>query len=264
MDLGLKDKVVVCLSSASGFAKGIATEFAREGAKVVVSTSEAFRRELDQTVADIEKETGNKPCAYTYDVLDNASITAMIEKIGKDLGGIYGLVNHCPGPKAGAFEALTEEDWADGYQKCLHSYTYAIRAALPFMKEGGAGRIVNSTSSSIKQALDNLIISNTFRMGVVGLSKSLAREFGKDNILVNTIGPGRIYTDRIKYLNTMRAEKMGISEEEYTKRDSADFPQRRYQTVDEIGRLAAFLLSEANGSLTGQAFLCDGAMTTAY
>ena len=72
MDLGLKDKVVVCLSSASSFAKGIATEFAREGAKVVVSTSEAFRKELDQAVADIEKETGNKPYAYTYDVLDNA------------------------------------------------------------------------------------------------------------------------------------------------------------------------------------------------
>ena len=82
MDLGLKDKVVVCLSSASGFAKGIATEFAREGAKVVVSTSEAFRKELDQAVVDIEKETGNKPYAYTYDVLDNESITAMIEKIG--------------------------------------------------------------------------------------------------------------------------------------------------------------------------------------
>ena len=264
MDLGLKDKVVICLSSASGFAKGIATEFAREGAKVVVSTSEAFRKELEQAVIDIEKETGNKPYAYTYDVLDNASITAMIEKIGKDLGGIYGLVNHCPGPKAGTFEALTEEDWADGYQKCLHSYTYAIRAALPFMKEGGEGRIVNSTSSSIKQALDNLILSNTFRMGVVGMSKTMAREFGPYGILVNTMGPGRIYTDRIKYLNGIRGEKLGMTEEEYTKKDSADFPQRRYQSTDEYGRTAVFLISPANGSLSGQAFLNDGAMTTSY
>ena len=178
MDLGLKDKVVVCMSSASGFGKGIATEFAREGAKVVICTSEAFKAELDQAVIDIEKETGNRPHAYLYDVLDNKSIAAMINKVAEDLGGIYGLVNHCPGPKAGTFEALTEADWADGYQKCLYSYTTAIRAALPYMKQGGGGRIVNSTSSSIKQELDNLILSNTFRMGVVGMSKTMAREFG--------------------------------------------------------------------------------------
>ena len=255
MDLGLKDKVIVCLSSAAGIGRGIATELAREGAKVVITTAEPFKKDLDAAVEYIEKETGNQ---------DPDSIVKLINDAAKDLGGIYGLVNLCPGPKAGGFDAVNEADWADGYEKCLHSYIVAIRAALPYMKEGGKGRILNSTSSSIKQALDNLIISNTFRMGVVGLSKSLAREFGKDDILVNTIGPGRIYTDRIKYLNTMRAEKEGITEEEYTKRDSADFPQRRYQTVDEIGRLAAFLMSEANGSLTGQSFLCDGAMTTAY
>ena len=79
--------------------------------------------------------------AYMYDVLNNESITAMINRVAEDLGGIYGLVNHCPGPKAGAFEALTEADWADGYQKCLYSYTTAIRAALPYMKQGGAARI---------------------------------------------------------------------------------------------------------------------------
>ena len=134
--------------------------------------------------------------AYMYDVLNNESIAAMINKVAEDLGGIYGLVNHCPGPKAGTFEALTEADWADGYQKCLYSYTTAICAALPYMKKGGGGRIVNSTSSSIKQELDNLILSNTFRMGVVGMSKTMAREFGPYNIMVNTMGPGRIYTDR--------------------------------------------------------------------
>ena len=264
MDLGLKDKVVICMSSASGFGKGIATEMAREGAKVVICTSEAFKAELDQAVVDIEKETGNRPYAYMYDVLNNDSITAMINQVAADLGGVYGLVNHCPGPKAGTFEALTEADWADGYQKCLYSYTVAIRAALPYMKQGGGGRIVNSTSSSIKQALDNLVLSNTFRMGVVGMSKTMAREFGQYNILVNTMGPGRIYTDRIKYLNTIRAEKAGITEEEYTKRDSAGFPQKRYQTVEEYGRTAAFLCSPANSAVSGQYLLVDGAMTTAY
>ena len=264
MDLGLKDKVVVCMSSAAGIGKGIAQEAAREGAKVVIATAEPFKEELLKAQADIEAETGNKPYCYYYDVMDDASITAMINKVAEDLGGIYALVNHCPGPKAGSFEALTEADWADGYQKCLHSYMTSIRAALPYMKKAGEGRILNSTSSSIKSALDNLIISNTFRMGVVGMSKTMAREFGPFGILVNVIGPGRIYTDRIKYLNGIRGEKLGISEEEYTKRDSAGFPQRRYQQTDEYGRTAVYLISPANGSLSGQAFINDGAMTTSY
>lgn len=264
MDLGLKDKVVVCMSSASGFGKGIATEFAREGAKVVICTSEAFKAELDQAVVDIEKETGNRPHPYLYDVLNNESIAAMINKVAEDLGGIYGLVNHCPGPKAGTFEALTEADWADGYQKCLYSYTTAICAALPYMKKGGGGRIVNSTSSSIKQELDNLILSNTFRMGVVGMSKTMAREFGPYNIMVNTMGPSRIYTDRIKYLNTIRAEKAGITLEEYNTRDAASFPQKRYQTADEYARSVVFICSPANSAISGQVICVDGAMTTAY
>jgi len=264
MDLGLKDKVVICMSSAAGIGKGIAMEAAREGAKVVICTAEPFKADLETAQADIEKETGNKPYTYLYDVKDGASIQAMIDAVAKDLGGVYALVNHCPGPKAGTFETLTEEDWEDGYAKCLHSYIYAIRAALPYMKAAGEGRILNSTSSSIKSALDNLILSNTFRMGVVGMSKTMAREFGPYGILVNTMGPGRIYTDRIKYLNKIRGEKLGISEEEYTKRDSAGFPQRRYQTVDEYGRTAVYLISPANGSVSGQAFIVDGAMTTSY
>ena len=264
MDLGLKDKVVVVLSSGAGIGKGIAMETAREGAKVVITTAEAFRADLEKAQADIEQETGNKPYCYYYDVLDDASIAAMIDRIAADLGGIYALVNHCPGPKAGSFEQLTEEDWADGYQKCLHSYVTSIRAALPYMKAAGEGRILNSTSSSIKDALDNLILSNTFRMGVVGMSKTMAREFGPYGILVNTIGPGRIYTDRIKYLNGIRAEKAGMTEEDYTNQDSAGFPQRRYQTPEEYGRMATFLISPANGCFSGQAVVFDGAMTTSY
>ena len=199
-----------------------------------------------------------------YDVLNNESIAAMINKVAEDLGGIYGLVNHCPGPKAGTFEALTKADWADGYQKCLYSYTAAICAALPYMKKGGGGRIVNSTSSSIKQELDNLILSNTFRMGVVGMSKTMAREFGPYNIMVNTMGPGRIYNDRIKYLNTIRAEKAGITLEEYNTRDAESFPQKRYQTADEYARSVVFICSPANSAISGQVICVDGAMTTAY
>ena len=264
MDLGFKGKVALVLSSASGIGKGIATEFAREGAVVAIATAKAYEKDLLQAQEDIAQATGNCPHIFFYDVKDPDSITKMVTEVGNSLGGLYALVNHCPGPKAGSFETLTEEDWADGYEKCLHSYTFAIRAALPFMKDAGEGRILNSTSSSIKQALDNLILSNTFRMGVVGMSKTLARELGKYGILVNTMGPGRIYTARIAYLNGIRAQKAGMTEEEYTKKDCASFPLNRYQNVEEYGRTAVFLCSPANSGVSGQHLLCDGAMTTAY
>ena len=110
----------------------------------------------------------------------------------------------------------------------------------------------------------NLILSNTFRMGVVGMSKTMAREFGPYNIMVNTMGPGRIYNDRIKYLNTIRAEKAGITLEEYNTRDAASFPQKRYQTADEYARSVVFICSPANSAISGQVICVDGAMTTAY
>jgi len=229
MELGLKDKVVICMSSATGIGKGIATEVAREGAKVVICTAEPFKADLEKAQIDIERATGNRPQTFIYDVKDAVSIKRMIDDVASQLGNIYGLVNLCPGPKAGS-----------------------------------GGRILNSTSSSIKSALDNLILSNTFRMGVVGMSKTMAREFGQYGVLINVMGPGRIYTDRIKYLNNIRGEKQGISEEEYTKRDSTSFPQKRYQTVEEYGRIVAFLISPANSGVSGQAFLCDGAMTDSY
>ena len=101
-------------------------------------------------------------------------------------------------------------------------------------------------------------------MGVVGMSKTMAREFGQYNILVNAMGPGRIYTDRIKYLNTIRAEKAGMTLEEYNEKDAASFPQKRYQSVEEYARAVVFMCSPANGAISGQVICVDGAMTTAY
>ena len=264
MDLGLKGKVALCMASAAGLGKGIATEMAREGAKVVICTAEPFKDQLYAAQKEIEEETGNKPYAFLYDVNDGDSIQALVDKVVAEVGDIYALINMCPGPKPGPFEAFDDAAWTGAFNLCLLSYIRAIRAALPSMKRLGGGRILNSTSSSVKDCLDNLILSNTMRMGVVGMSKTLAREVGKDNILVNVFGPGRIGTARIESLNKMRAEKAGISVAEYEKQDLKEFPMGRYGTIDEYGRLAAWLCSEANTYVSGQTILLDGAMTRAY
>lgn len=264
MDLGLKGKTALCMASAAGLGKGIATELAREGAKVMICTAEPFKDQLYATQAEIEKETGNRPEVFLCDVNKAEDIEALVAYTIEKLGDIYALVNMCPGPKPGPFESFDDAAWTGAFNMCLLSYIRTIRAVLPSMKRLGGGRIVNSTSSSVKDCLDNLILSNTMRMGVVGMSKTLAREVGKDNILVNVIGPGRIGTARITNLNAMRAEKAGVSVEEYEKQDLKKFPMGRYGTIDEYGRLAAFLCSEANTYVSGQTILLDGAMTGAY
>lgn len=264
MDFGMKDKVVLCMASAAGLGKGIATEMAREGAKVMICTAEPYKEQLYAAQKDIEAETGNRPEAFLCDVNKAEDIQALVDYTVKTLGDIYALVNMCPGPKPGPFESFDDAAWEGAFNMCLLSYIRTIRACLPSMRRLGGGRIVNSTSSSVKDCLDNLILSNTMRMGVVGMSKTLASEVGKDNILVNVIGPGRIGTARITNLNTMRAEKAGISVTDYEKEDLKNFPMGRYGTVDEYGRLAAFLCSAANTYISGQTILLDGAMTRAY
>lgn len=264
MNYGLNGKVVLCMASAAGLGKGIATEMAREGAKVMICTAEPFKEQLYAAQSEIEKETGNRPEAFLADVNKAEDIQALVDHTVKTLGDIYALVNMCPGPKPGPFDSFSDADWEGAFQMCLLSYIRTIRACLPSMRRLGSGRIVNSTSSSVKDCLDNLILSNTMRMGVVGMSKTLSSELGKDNILINVIGPGRIGTARITSLNAMRAEKAGISVADYEKEDLKSFPMGRYGTVEEYGRLAAFLCSEANTYISGQTILLDGGMTRAY
>lgn len=264
MNMGLKDKVVLCMASAAGLGKGIATELAREGAKVMICTARPFRDQLYAAQDEIEKETGNRPAAFLADVNQAEDIQKLVDHTVSTLGDIWALVNMCPGPKPGPFDSFQDGDWEDAFRLCLLSYVRTIRACLPSMRRLGGGRIVNSTSSSVKDCLDNLILSNTMRMGVVGMSKTLSSELGQDNILINVIGPGRIGTARITSLNAMRAEKAGISVAEYEKQDLKSFPLGRYGTPDEYGRLAAFLCSEANTYISGQTILLDGGMTRAY
>jgi 3-oxoacyl-[acyl-carrier protein] reductase len=134
---------------------------------------------------------------------------------------------------------------------------------LPHMREQGWGRIVTVASSSIKQPIDNLTLSNTLRVGILGLAKSVALEVAGEGVLVNTIGPGRIATDRVASLDAGRAEKTGQSVEEVRAQSEAGIPMGRYGTPEEFAKVAAFLASGANTYVTGQAFLVDGGLVRA-
>ena len=159
---------------------------------------------------------------------------------------------------------MDDQDWQQAFELTLLSYIRCIRCVVPHMIKSGSGRIVNFTSSSTKQAIDNLILSNTFRMGVVGLTKSLARELAPHGILANVVGPGKLDTKRLRDLETVWADKQGISVEALQMKSMAEIPLGRYGHPKEMARLALFLCSTANTYLTGQNILVDGGMVKAY
>jgi len=262
MDLGLKDKGVLVLASSGGIGRGVATEFAREGARVMLFARS--EEKLEATAEAIASETGNRPRFTVGDITDAAAIERAVTDAAGAFGGLWALFNNTGGPPAGGFEQFDDGDWQAAFELTTLGYVRAIRAALPHFRSGGGGRIVNNTSVSTKQAIDSLLLSNVFRSGLVGLGKSLAREFGSDGILVNTVGPGRIDTERVEQLDTVWAEKGGISYEEQRARAQASIPLGRYGEPADFGRIVAFLCSGANTYLTGQNVLIDGAMVEAY
>lgn len=262
MDLMLKDKSVLVMASSDGIGKGIAMEFAREGAKVMLFAR--TEEKLKKVQSEIFKETGRRADFVVGDMLNADDIDKVVKRATEINGPVYALVNNTGGPPAGPFTKFDDEAWIDAFSLTLLSYIRSIRKVLPMMKKQGRGRILNITSSSVKRVLDNLILSNTFRMGIVGLSKTLAVELGTDNILINVLGPGKIQTDRVDYLDEIRAQKAGVPREQYQEYTQKSIPLGRYGTIEEFARLSVFLCSEANTYITGQTILVDGGLVTAY
>lgn len=261
MNLDLADKPVIVCASSAGLGKATALEFAREGARVMLSGRREV--ELKRTLTEIKSETGNEPRYTVADLTKPADIARLVDATVAAFGGVYTLVNNSGGPPAGTFDQFDDAAWQNAFELNLLSYVRTIRAALPHLRKS-RGRIVNFASSSVKSPIENLILSNTFRTGILGLSKTLASELGSDGILVNVLGPGRIHTDRIEQLDTIRATKAGVPIEQVRADTIKSIPVGRYGTPDEFARVAAFLGSPANTYVTGQALLVDGGMVKAY
>lgn len=262
MDYGLKDKVSLILAAGGGLGSAVAMEMAKEGAKVMLAD---FSKEAVEEKTDwIKKETGNNNVASCVcDLTDPQSIKDMVAATEKAFGPVYALFNNAGGPPAGPVLSFDDAAWYKAFDLTLLSYIRVMREVVPGMRAMGEGRIVNSTSSSIKSVLFNLGLSNTMRCGVVGLSKTVSQEEGGHGILCNVIGPGRIGTARIDYLDKMRAEKLGKTVEQLQQDTFKTIPLGRYGRPDEYGKLAAFLLAPANTYITGQTILVDGGLVKA-
>ncbi|WP_101843569.1 SDR family oxidoreductase [Halobacillus sp. Marseille-P3879] len=262
MDLHLQGKSVIVTAASKGLGKAVALEFAKEGACVLISSrSEA---ELKKTKQDIVAQSGNNQVDYTVcDMTKPEQIESLIKRAADWNGAVDVLINNAGGPPAGTFEDFSDEDWQQAFELNLLSFTRTIREVLPSMKKQKSGHIINIASSSIKQTLDNLILSNTFRAGIVGLAKSLSQELAPHNILINTVGPGRIATDRVESLDQKKADELGITIEEVKDKAAQAIPMQRYGEPEEFARAVVFLASGGNTYVTGQAVVVDGGLVKA-
>lgn len=261
MDLGLEGKVALIAASSKGLGRAVATQLAAEGASVMLSSRD--EAVLEKTAAEIKAATNVMVEYCVADLTREEDIRHLVEETAGRFGGLDVLVTNSGGPPAGGFEDLREEDWSHAFELNLMSLVRLIRFSLPHMRERGEGRIVVVASSSIKQPIENLTLSNTFRAGISGLAKSLSSELASDGVLINTLGPGRISTDRSASLDGARADALGVPVEEIRADFASRIPLERYGTPEEFAKVAAFLASPANSYVTGQALLVDGGMVRA-
>jgi 3-oxoacyl-[acyl-carrier protein] reductase len=262
MNLGLENKPVLVMASGSGIGQGVALEFAKENAKVMLF--DKSEDNLKEASSKIFALTQNQVQYTVGDITQKQDIENVVTRTKEIFGSVYALFNNTGGPPAGVFDTFDDQAWQDAFELTLLSYVRSIRAVLPIMRKSGVGRIVNNTSSSTKRVIDNLILSNTFRMGIMGMIKSLSRELGPENILVNIVGPGKIATERVNYLDSIKAEKESISLKEFQQKNAKTIPLGRYGSTEDIAKLVVFLCSEANTYITGQNILVDGGLVQAY
>jgi 3-oxoacyl-[acyl-carrier protein] reductase len=254
MDLGLKDKVALVAAAGQGLGYGTARALAMEGARVSICSH--LEDEIQAASTRLVEETEATVLASVCDVREASAIDAWVSNTVAEWGHIDALFINAGGPPAGNFKDLNEDQWYGAFELTLMSAVRMIRAALPHMPSGSA--IVASTSSSVREPIERLILSNVMRAGVAGLIKSLADELAPDGIRLNTLIPGRIDTARVAQLDQNKANKLGISVEEVRAQSVASIPLGRLGTIDEYGTAAAFLLSPAASYITGAILRVDG------
>ena len=256
MELGLKGKRALVTASSRGIGKACALELAREGADLVICARGA--EALEAARAEIAGETGVKVVAVPADLSFGAQIEELIDRTRSELGGIDVLVTNAGGPPSGNFMDFDDEAWMKAVALNLMSVVRLNRAVVPMMREAGEGSIVNLTSISVKEPIKGLVLSNSVRAGVVGLSKTLANELGPDGIRVNVVCPGYTATDRMTELMTARAEREGKSYDEIAAGFYASVPLGEFGKPSDIARMVAFLASDAAGYVTGVTVQVDG------
>lgn len=261
MDLGLKGKRALVLAASRGLGYACARGLAQEGCHLVICSRDEAR--IQAAADQIRTDTGARVEALVADVSNAAEAERLVGTAVSAYGGLEILVHNAGGPPAGGFSAVNEAQWKQAFDQNMMSFVRIVNAVVPEMKKAGYGRVLSIASSSIKQPIPNLVLSNAFRAGVWGIAKTLSQELGPQGILVNLIAPGRISTERIAELDQANATRTGKAIEDVRKASVASIPLGRLGDPEEFANLVVFLASAKASYISGQGIFVDGAAGTA-
>src|SRR5690349_4126855 len=207
MDLGLEGRVALVAAASRGLGKAVALALADEGARVAIFSRQA--EAIEAAAAEVRSRTGAQVLPLAADVNRPEDLEQVVRATIERFGRLDILVNNAGGPPPGTFDRLSEEQWHQAVNLTLMSAVRLTRLALPHLRTQGGGRIINLTSSSTREPIPNLLLSNAIRAAVAGWAKTLATELAPENILVNCVAPGRIDTERLQELDSANAQRLG-------------------------------------------------------
>jgi 3-oxoacyl-[acyl-carrier protein] reductase len=259
MDFKIQNKTALVLGGGGGLGGAIAASLAGEGAKVAVAD---ISLEAAQATVDTLKKAGHDAIALQWDLAQLDVIEARIAEIESKLGPVDILVNNTGGPPPTTAHSQDAALWSKHFDSMVLSVIKITDRVLPGMRERKWGRVITSTSSGVVSPIPNLGISNALRLTLVGWSKTLSREVGRDGITVNIVLPGRIATDRITFLDEARAKREGRPVADVSAESQASIAVGRYGKPSEYGDVVAFLASEQAAYLTGSTLRIDGGLIT--
>jgi 3-oxoacyl-[acyl-carrier protein] reductase len=255
MDLGLKDKVALVLGAGGGLGSAIAATLANEGAKVALADINADA--LKGIVAKITS-AGGKAMPVVFDLADRSAIETGVKAIESAFGPVDILVNNTGGPPPTPASGQDPALWTKNFEQMVLSVITLTDLVLPGMRARKWGRIITSTSSGVISPIPNLGISNALRLTLVGWSKTLAREVGKDGITANIVLPGRVATDRIKFLDEQKAKRENRPVADVIAESTGAIPAGRYGEPQEYADVVAFLASARASYVNGSVIRVDG------
>ncbi|MFW6304148.1 MAG: SDR family oxidoreductase [Candidatus Saliniplasma sp.] len=256
MDLGIEGNTALILASSSGLGKASAKALAMEGVNIVINGRD--REKLKETEQEINAVAAGEVLAQQGDITNYADIKNLVESTVKEFKGMDHLVTCAGGPPSKPFLQTSDEEWYYSFDLLVMSVVRVIRESVKYLRESDVGTIVNITSISVKEALESLVLSNSVRMAVIGLEKTLSRELGPD-IRVNSVLPGPHETGRIKDLVEDAVERGDFEDyDEGLESWTHGVPLERIGHPEELGDVVAYLCSERSSYLDGVAIPIDG------
>ncbi|MFI5300787.1 MAG: SDR family oxidoreductase [Polyangiales bacterium] len=254
-------RIALVTAASKGLGRATAAALARDGHDLVVCAR--TRESIELSAREIAEETGRFVVPVVADVSVAEDLDRVVATAIDRFGALHVVVSNGGGPRPGTFATLDEAAWRDAIDGTLLSTVRLFRAAIPHLTRAGFGRLIVITSSSVREPIAGLLLSNVTRPALAGLCKTLSKELGAVGITVNNVAPGSFDTERIAHVHQHVAATEGITIAEARRRAERSIPAQRLGDPRELGEVVAFLASDKASYVSGQTILVDGGRSAA-